>query len=270
MKKLIAILILISTISNAEVINISGEYNVLTLTSGNTYNVVGDSKINNLNWNGVNVKFNVLEGINVEFSHLNINNGGTFINNGNVKVVGNLNVNSSSLFRSNTFLTTGGFHNNTGHTVYMCGVFKSESIHLNTGGIISDCCLFVSTEKLHVNVSNGFSGTIHVFVSKSMVVNQLFSNTTSVTYKYDGKLNHPELMGAASYINSTTSLCTPLPVKISQLEVKNNSLLFKFTEVVNVQKIEIERSNNGKDWKTFQQLNNIETNKLYKINLSEK
>lgn len=266
MKTLIFLLLFPLTIFSQNVV-LNGTFGVVELQSNKTYIVKGETAIQNINWNGSNVTLLVESGATLKVNALNINNKGTFINNGSVIVSGWIDANSITKFVSTGSIISSGTQNNTDIPFEICGEFKTGSIQFNRAGIVAnDCCLYFEAVHVDVNTNDIFIGNIHAYIKESINLNNRLTNDNRVTYKYDKQVNDHSKWGSAVYIDKSESRCnTSLPITIEYFKFVNKEIIFKFSEVNEVERVNIQYSKDGKIWETITTINNVQPNREYKV-----
>lgn len=245
-------------------LSITSVAQTLEIRSENTYVIESDVIYQNINWNGTNAKLIIKEGSTLVVNALNVNNNGSVINNGTLIVKGWVDLNSIKEFTSKGTIYAQGLQNNTRVPMNICGLFDVKFMQLNSAGIISDCCTLIKVNNLDINIDNAFSGEVHVIINNNLNLNKVFSTDKNVTYSYNKRVNQPLLYGVATYFDNQRPKCdSPLPVRIDYFRVKNNQIIFRFVEVKEVDKIELEQSNNMQTWERLLILRDIKENTQY-------
>lgn len=262
------ILIIITSISVlAQDIIISGTYNVLEIQKEKTYRVTTNSTIHNINWNGKDAKLIIDVGVILNITNsLNVNSNGTVINNGTMLVGNWIDLNSITKFESSGAIVSKGMQNNTRVPINLCGSLDVGSMQLNNAGIIASCCLLVTVNHLDINTPNAFAGPVHVIIKDNINLNHVFSNDPQVTYLYNKSVNQPIKWGVTQYYDSQIPKCdASLPVTIEYFKFSKNTTVFRFSEVKDVDYVELEESTDLKTWNTVRKVVDVQPNKEYKI-----
>lgn len=278
MKKVLFLLLISLQVSAQTVRELpAGNYGVVKLFQAGVLKIKEDVTVERFENFNTSTTVIVESSGKLTINNLHLNGRFEFINKGEVKVLGSVEEQGglNLLYNYGKFLTSEFQINDNTSVLELDGCSSTftvqGSLNLNTSktnALTLKNGAQILTNGLNIGGANTITGKGLIKVTGSFNLNHNLTTSSEINLCYKGHLNQPEKLGAAN-LSCDAVLCSPLPVKVSQVLFKKKDDMieweFNLIDADGTDSFDVMLSDDAKTWSTVLhvEIDKVNPNKKY-------